>query len=86
LDLGRGGSFSLEKARLYLSMDAGMTTIVKAKNWVNPLVNPNKLKINYKIVNGCKFIIEHGGWVNSEGKLVMEVSDIADGIQQEVNF
>jgi len=32
--LGRGGTFSLEKARLYLSMDAGVTTITKAKNWL----------------------------------------------------
>lgn len=57
-DLGRGGTFSLEKARLYLSMDAGITTITKAKNWVNPELNPNRMKIKYKIIGGCKFIIE----------------------------
>ena len=56
--LGRGGTFSLEKARLYLSMDAGVTTITKAKNWVNPEINPNRMKIKYKIIGGCKFIIE----------------------------
>ena len=58
MDLGRGGTFSLEKARLYLSMDAGITTITKAKNYVNSEVNPNHMKIKYKIVSGCKFIIE----------------------------
>jgi hypothetical protein len=55
--LGRGAEFSLEKPRLYLSMDAGKTTIVKAKNWVKPDYNPNGLIIKYKIVGGCKFII-----------------------------
>jgi hypothetical protein len=59
VDLGRGGTFSLEKARLYLSMDPGITSITKAKNWVNPELNPNQMKIKYKIVAGCKFIIEH---------------------------
>jgi hypothetical protein len=58
VDLGRGGTFSLEKARLYLSMDIGMATITKAKNWVNSQFNPNRLKIQYKIVDGCKFIVE----------------------------
>ena len=58
--LGRGAEFSLEKPRLYLSMDAGKTTIIKAKNWVKPDVNPNGMVIKYKIVGGCKFIItEH---------------------------
>lgn len=55
--LGRGAEFSLEKPRLYLSMDAGKTTIVKAKNWVKPDFNPNGLIIKYQIVGGCKFII-----------------------------
>jgi len=58
--LGRGAEFSLEKPRLYLSMDAGKTTIIKAKNWVKPDVNPNGLVIKYKIVGGCKFIITEG--------------------------
>ena len=56
-DLGRGAEFSLEKPRLYLSMDSGVTTIQKAKNRVKAEVNPNQMKINYKIVDGCKFII-----------------------------
>ena len=60
---GRGGSFGLEKPRLYLSMDAGKTgrsdsalRIVKAKNWADPLQNPNGLVAEFKLVNGCEFI------------------------------
>jgi len=57
-ELGRGGNFGLEKPRLYLSMDAGKITIQKAKNWTHPEENPNRLTLNFKIVAGCKFIIE----------------------------
>ena len=56
-ELGRGGDFGLEKPRLYLTMDAGKLTIQKAKNWVDPSINPNGLSLNFKIVNGCKFIV-----------------------------
>jgi hypothetical protein len=56
-ELGRGGDFGLEKPRLYLSMDAGKLTIQKAKNWADPQVNPNGLTLNFKTVNGCKFIV-----------------------------
>ena len=56
VELGRGGDFGLEKPRLYLSMDAGKLTIQKAKNWVNPGMNPRGLSLTFKIVNGCKFI------------------------------
>ena len=57
VELGRGGEFSLEKPRLYLTMDKGKMTIAKAKNWKDPEFNPNDMVINYKIVGGCKFII-----------------------------
>ncbi|MFC1930449.1 hypothetical protein ACFLWE_00965, partial [Chloroflexota bacterium] len=66
-ELGRGGEFSLEKPRLYLSMDSGSTTIQKAKNWVNPDVNPNKNIINYKIVNGSTFVITRP-WHKADGQ------------------
>jgi len=56
-ELGRGGDFGLEKPRLYLTMDAGKLTIQKAKNWADSQVNPNGLVLNFKIVNGCKFIV-----------------------------
>ena len=56
-DLGRGGTMSLEKARLYLSMDSGILKIVKGKNWASPL-NPNGLTRRFKLVGGAKFIPE----------------------------
>lgn len=53
--LGRGGDFSLEKARLYLSMDAGELTIVKGKNWAKPGVNPKGMSFKFKLADGCRF-------------------------------
>ncbi len=55
VDLGRGGLGTLEKARLYLSMEKGIIKIIKAKNWVADK-NPNGLSLEFKIVNGCKLI------------------------------
>jgi hypothetical protein len=55
-DQGRGGTFGLEKPRLYLNLDTNKITIRKAKNWTRPDVNPNRLELNFKIVSGCKFI------------------------------
>lgn len=57
VDIARGGVGSLEKPRLYLSLSNNPHTlkIVKAKNWVNDMVNPNGLFIRYKIVGGCQF-------------------------------
>jgi len=58
-DWGLGGMRSIEKARLYLAMDlSGRMKIVKAKNWRNPMVNPNGLCIHYKLVAGCQFKVE----------------------------
>lgn len=56
-ELGRGGDFGLEKPRLYLTMDAGKLSIQKAKNWADPSANPNGLSLNFKLVNGCQFIV-----------------------------
>jgi len=53
--LGRGQEFSLEKPRLYLSMDKGKLTIIKGKAWANPKVDPNGLSVNFKITGGCQF-------------------------------
>ncbi len=55
VDLGRGGLGTLEKARLYLSLEKGIIKIIKAKNWVSDK-NPNGLSLEFKIVNGCKLI------------------------------
>ncbi|GAN33723.1 MAG: hypothetical protein DYG83_10325 [Candidatus Brocadia sp. AMX2] len=60
-EFGRGGDFSAEKARLYLSMSPGRLKIVKAKNWVKPDVNPNRMECEFKLVGGIKFI-QTSGW------------------------
>jgi len=54
---GRGGSFSKEKPRLYITLDSdppqgGVARIVKCKNYKNPAVNPNNMTCNYKIRQG----------------------------------
>lgn len=54
-DLGRGAEFSLEKPRLYLSLDNNIIKIVKAKNWVDPAVNPNGMSWSFRLAAGCKF-------------------------------
>lgn len=55
-DIGLGGYRSLEKPRLYLSMDSGKLKILKAKNWKTE-VNPNGKEIEFKMVQGCKLIM-----------------------------
>ena len=60
-ELGRGGAFSLELPRLYLSIDPGVLKIVKAKNWADPSFNPNRQVIDFKLVGGWK-IIPVGTW------------------------
>lgn len=61
-DYGRGGDFSAEKARLYLSMSPGKLKIVKAKNWVKPDVNPNGMECNFQLVSGIVFK-PTSGWI-----------------------
>lgn len=58
--MGRGAEFSLEKPRLYLSLDPSELTIVKGKNWAIEGINPNNQKFRFKLVGGYKFIIEEG--------------------------
>lgn len=63
-DEGLGGARSIEKARLYLSMRPGVVKIVKAKNWVSGLVNPNGLEKEYKLAKGMIFS-DASNWVKS---------------------
>jgi DNA-binding PadR family transcriptional regulator len=58
-EYGRGGDFSREKSRLYITMGKGKLKIVDGKIWASD-VNPNGVVIDYKLVNGAKFI-ETGG-------------------------
>jgi len=53
-EFGRGGSFGLEKPRLYMTLDrGGVAKIIKAKNW-RGASNPNGKICNFKIVNGSQ--------------------------------
>lgn len=64
-EAGRGGTFGLEKPRLYLTIDKDypnghLIKIIKAKNWAHS-VNPNGMTKSFKIVKGCN-LIENGEW------------------------
>jgi hypothetical protein len=52
---GRGKSFGMEKARLYLSIEKHTLKMVKAKNWVNSFINPNDMELEFKLHRGCEF-------------------------------
>ena len=54
---GSGQEFSLEKPKLYVSMDRGKLQIVKGKCWAMKNVNPNGLQVSFKIIGGCQFEI-----------------------------
>jgi len=56
-EYGLGGTRGLEKARLYLSMEPNHLKIIKGKNWTG-VKNPNGLGIDFKLVQGCKFVKE----------------------------
>jgi len=58
-ELGRGAEFSLEKPRLYLSMDSGALKIIKAKNWAISSENPNGVEFSFKLVEGASFVDMH---------------------------
>jgi hypothetical protein len=60
-DTGRGDSFTLDKARLYLSLDHGRIKIVDAKAWRDGRNNPRGKIRHFKLVNGSRFIPE-GFW------------------------
>jgi len=59
---GLGGARSLEKARLYVTLDSGKMTIEVGKNWAQKGVNPKGKTWNFKLVDGCKFIIAEEAW------------------------
>lgn len=60
-EIGRGGELTIEKPRLYLSLESnpphgGICKIVKAKSFPDPNDNPNGKEIDFKLVNGADFI------------------------------
>jgi hypothetical protein len=56
-ETARGGDFTLEKPRLYISIENGVAKIIKAKNWKTEK-NPNRLQLNFKLAQGGKFYVE----------------------------
>ncbi len=62
-DFGRGGAFSLEKARLYISLFQGRAKCISCKNFRedSPVGNPRGKEYHFKLVDGCK-IIRSEGW------------------------
>ena len=58
VDFGLGGMRGLEKPRLYMTMQPGLIKIIKAKNWVDSMTNPNGLQLNFKWFQGSRFIVE----------------------------
>ena len=57
---GKGAEGTAEKPRLYVTLDktlqGGIAKIVKGKNWADRQRNPNGLQLEYRIVDGCRFI------------------------------
>ena len=60
--IGLGGERSVEKARLYLTVEPGNIKITKGKSWANREKNPNGLSLNFKLHDGCKFMPQ-SGWI-----------------------
>jgi hypothetical protein len=55
-DMARGAEFTMEKARLYISLSRdNVCKIVKAKNWVSPMMKPSGKVRKYSLFNGCQF-------------------------------
>lgn len=68
---GRGGSITLETPRLYLAIDRGLLTIVKAKNWVSDDTNPNLMNQRFTIRSGFKIAAAGLPWwgdIEGEGE------------------
>jgi len=63
-DLPQGGIGAIEKARLALSFDRGIVKVIKAKNWRDGRSNPNGLEMEFKLIDGWRFI-ENGPWTKA---------------------
>jgi len=61
-EFGLGGNRTMEKARLVVNVEPGRFKITKAKNFVDPELNPNGLMCDWKLVNGCRFVMNKDNW------------------------
>jgi hypothetical protein len=55
-DMARGGESTMQKSRIYLTLDNGEAKLVVGKLWRTPGRNPKNMTWRYKLVDGCKFI------------------------------
>lgn len=67
-EFGLGGNRTMEKARLVVNVEPGKCKVTKAKNFVDPQVNPNGLMCEWKLVNGCQFVMKGVDWYYENGK------------------
>ncbi len=61
-EFGLGGNRTMEKARLVLNVEPNRFKITKAKNFINPKLNPNGLICDWKLVNGWQFSMQSSDW------------------------
>jgi len=52
--LGRGAAFSLQRPRMYLTLDSGIATIISAKNRIPGRPSPVGYTMNYEVIDGWK--------------------------------
>jgi hypothetical protein len=70
--LGRGGTFSMEKSRMYITLhnappEGNIAKIQDIKTWRRSDMNPNYRSCNFKLINGAKMAMI-GDWVRMGGK------------------
>ena len=61
-DMAVGGNRTMEKARLVVNIEPGKFKITKAKNFVSPDLNPNGLMCEWKLSQGCRFVMQGSDW------------------------
>lgn len=61
-----GGNRTMEKARLVVNVEPGKFKITKAKNFINSALNPNGLMCDWKLVDGCRFVMKGSEWYRKE--------------------
>lgn len=57
-DYGRGGQFTVEKARIALAIDYGKLKITKGKIWTNSDINPNDMCCEFSLRENFHFVKE----------------------------
>jgi len=66
-DTALGGWRMMEVTRLAITIESGTVKIVKAKNFRKPDRNPNGLKRDFKLIDGCRISTRHP-WYREQPK------------------